>query len=492
MRSIRVSLLVYFLGLLVVALTVASVLVYRSAQRTLQEKEDATAELIRRKNNDRLHEELKRLDDRLLEQTLGLASRLQMQLNLGKLTFFARTDETIPDSVYGLGSFTASQLPAGYVNLPASLINPARVPNSVYTLGILTAALTPSGYMSMAPWLVQVQMEQEPDIERDWRVPGRRGMVQGPPPIVALPVAIDLWRSTVVDLKLNQHQLDLPHMPRPGDYYQIDIALGPNRWGKPLRSASLEQGSFPGREELSDHKSMDVDDFELTPGHWVRRARLKAPRIQGVFVATGPPRPRPRRDDRPSERPPEHRPERRPDRPPPPDRSSDYIVVQVAAEMSKIARLRDDLITDRDEELLALKAKTAEALEGMRNRLLAICSVTFAATVLGTWWLVWLGLQPLRRMSDAVSKVSPRDFRLPLGDSPLPMELRPIAERLTATLDQLKRAFAREKQSTADISHELRTPLAAMLTTIELALRKPRSPEQYREFLQDCRRSASR
>lgn len=160
--------------------------------------------------------------------------------------------------------------------------------------------------------------------------------------------------------------------------------------------------------------------------------------------------------------------------------------------MSKIARLRDDLITDRDEELLALKAKTAEALEGMRNRLLAICSVTFAATVLGTWWLVWLGLQPLRRMSDAVSKVSPRDFRLPLGDSPLPMELRPIAERLTATLDQLKRAFSREKQSTADISHELRTPLAAMLTTIELALRKSRSSEQYREFLQECRGSTSR
>src|SRR5262249_50615305 len=49
-----------------------------------------------------------------------------------------------------------------------------------------------------------------------------------------------------------------------------------------------------------------------------------------------------------------------------------------------------------------------------------------------------------------------------------------------------KRAFAREKQAAADISHELRTPLAALLTTIEVALRKPRSSEEYRDVLGDC------
>src|SRR5205085_356576 len=63
-------------------------------------------------------------------------------------------------------------------------------------------------------------------------------------------------------------------------------------------------------------------------------------------------------------------------------------------------------------------------------------------------------------------------------------------DRLSETLDLLRRAFAREKQATADISHELRTPLAALMTNIDLALRKPRPPEQYREMLQECRVSA--
>src|SRR5262249_12313312 len=78
---------------------------------------------------------------------------------------------------------------------------------------------------------------------------------------------------------------------------------------------------------------------------------------------------------------------------------------------------------------------------------------------------------------------------LQFNEPRLPAELRPIVERLTRTLQQLQRAFAREKQATADISHELRTPLAALLTTTELALRKPRTAEEYREMLEDCRLS---
>jgi heavy metal sensor kinase len=112
----------------------------------------------------------------------------------------------------------------------------------------------------------------------------------------------------------------------------------------------------------------------------------------------------------------------------------------------------------------------------------------FVAVVVGGYWLVRLGLSPLERLSDAVSRVSEKDFRLQM-DGRVPGELKPILATLTETLDQLKRAFAREKQAAADISHELRTPLAALLTTLEVALRKPRSPEEYQEILEDCRAS---
>ena len=50
---------------------------------------------------------------------------------------------------------------------------------------------------------------------------------------------------------------------------------------------------------------------------------------------------------------------------------------------------------------------------------------------IGSLLLVWLGLSPLSRLSEAVSKVSPRNFGLDVDESRLPRELRPIAGRLT-------------------------------------------------------------
>jgi heavy metal sensor kinase len=151
----------------------------------------------------------------------------------------------------------------------------------------------------------------------------------------------------------------------------------------------------------------------------------------------------------------------------------------------ELARNREEF----DKDVASLKAETQASLDALWRHLLWISLATFAATVIGGFWLIRLGLSPLHRLSDAVSRVSEKDFRLQLGDAPLPRELRPIAERLSQTLDLLQRAFAREKQAAADISHELRTPLAALLTTTEVALRKPRTPEEYRELLGDCRES---
>jgi len=110
--------------------------------------------------------------------------------------------------------------------------------------------------------------------------------------------------------------------------------------------------------------------------------------------------------------------------------------------------------------------------------------------VLCTIVSAYLELPPTVRLTVAVGRVSPRNFRLPLDPAALPRELRPIAQRLGSTLEMLERAFAREKRATADISHELRTPLAALLTTTEVALRKPRAPEEYRELLEECRGSS--
>jgi len=415
MKSIRLSLMVYFLALLAVALLAASLLVHRIADQTLQAKQEAMSQLIEKRYHERCEKETARLDADLLSQAQLLARLVQVQF-----------DRYRPD-----------------------LVQPC------FRLGVLTSSLSPNGHVLAPTWLAE----------------GERGSRWAPPSSVYLEFRHHLPLPAP---QIRLEALDLPHDIQSGEYFfQIDSPPG-----NPYRSNSLGEQKFP--LETSLFKPDDVfhwvyDDLVLEPDKPIRRVVLQASGVGQVF--------RPRH---PQPSPAEGR---------EPPRSVQVfrgptIYVHCAARTDKRDAALAQFRQERDEEIQNVKAQTNRSLHELRLWLLGISLTVFAATAAGTYGLVRLGLSPLRRLSYAVSQVSSKDFRLPLDDRPLPLELRPIVRRLATTLDQLKRAFAREKQAAADISHELRTPLAALLTTTELALRKPRSPEHYRELLGDVHASA--
>jgi heavy metal sensor kinase len=418
MRSIRVSLLVYFLGLVIVALGATSLLVYRSTQKTLRDKEDAIAGLIQAKHDERRREELVRFDDALLEKAKSVALRAQVQIQIKRLWW---------RELHSLGAIHAQAMPNAFAALP-----------SWWGLGIRVR------------------------------------------------FADALYKAHAIDIQLPKSDLELPSETGVGEYFQIDS----NYRGAPRRSHSLGEMRLPGVQDFGGRDILrgEFDDIELSPGHMVRRVRLKVASTRAINAYPESLRPPPR----PPVGPPAPRGPGNPPRGPRWSWAYPNLIlyVQYAAEPLALDETLAALRSSRDEELAALSDQSVLALGRQRNGLFAISTTTFLATILGACWLVWAGLSPLRRLSDAVSRVSEKDFRLPLGNAPMPTELRPIVDRLSETLDQLKRAFAREKQSTADISHELRTPLAAVLTILELALRKPRTSDKYREMIVDCQASA--
>src|SRR6185295_18444831 len=71
-------------------------------------------------------------------------------------------------------------------------------------------------------------------------------------------------------------------------------------------------------------------------------------------------------------------------------------------------------------------------------------------------------------------------------------ELDALAYVLNAMLTRLEMAVRTLSQFAADASHELRTPLAVIRTTAELALRRERTAESYRESLENVVAEAGR
>jgi signal transduction histidine kinase len=163
------------------------------------------------------------------------------------------------------------------------------------------------------------------------------------------------------------------------------------------------------------------------------------------------------------------------------------LYVQCARSQAAIDVVLAQFVAERDDELARLGTEIRDARTSLRLQVTMIALGAFLALAIGGPVLVSRGLRPVGKLSDAVSRVSEKDFKLPHDGTDLAVELAPIHARLTQTLDLLQRAFSREKQAVADISHELRTPIAALLATIDVSLRKQRTPEQYRSTLEECR-----
>ena len=74
MRSIRLSLMAWFVGLLALALGGLSWFVYQTSAQTLRDKKDATEGLLRAQHKERRDESEKQLNMALLDQARVLAS----------------------------------------------------------------------------------------------------------------------------------------------------------------------------------------------------------------------------------------------------------------------------------------------------------------------------------------------------------------------------------------------------------------------------------
>lgn len=102
------------------------------------------------------------------------------------------------------------------------------------------------------------------------------------------------------------------------------------------------------------------------------------------------------------------------------------------------------------------------------------------------------GIAPVQQLIRSAAAISGKNIqtRLPLPENE--DEIRQLATTINALLERIERSMRREKQFTADASHEIRTPLTGIRGTLEVLLRKPRTPEQYEEKIQTVIREVDR
>jgi signal transduction histidine kinase len=519
MRSIRRSISLYLFALMVVTLVVVGVVIDRMSVQVLEAREMDGAALIQTQYEQRCHEELQHTDDALLNQAKRLYGLIieHSRLRSVKLTdqAFATLRNSVPvavlskldplkDKDFGSRGDLSQEI--------AKLLNADEMKqfqDIILNQAVIRRREELAHFRMLndaAPLMFLNNLFAEVAWTATANAPS--ATIQDPTLFNAPSPTMDtLSRMYFNNLPFPQEYMQRISETSTGtEYHQIN-SPGP---GREWQSSSLHERKLPFDLKeidtaLHDHAKPDstvvwvfaYDNAKIAPDkEVVHRIIFRAPRL----VFNPPPRPGPAPGPPPgsppgspgagpnplqrANGPTPNRSER--DRPPP-SNLDNRLYIQCARPKAEIDAKLAAFENERDEARATLAGDVQSARKKMLLQLAVVGLIVILAIAIGGPVLVGVGLRPVGKLSDAVSRVSEKDFKLPHDGRNLAQELVPIHSRLTQTLDLLQRAFSREKKAVADISHELRTPIAALMATIDVALRKPRTPEQYRSSLEECR-----
>jgi two-component system heavy metal sensor histidine kinase CusS len=118
--------------------------------------------------------------------------------------------------------------------------------------------------------------------------------------------------------------------------------------------------------------------------------------------------------------------------------------------------------------------------------------LTMLAAIGGGYFLASRALRPVQQMTQAAKAISADRLNKRIVVVNPHDELGELGLTLNQMIERLERSFAEMRRFTADAAHELRTPLAIIRSEAEVALRLPRTSEQYCDVLESLLEDTNR
>ncbi len=145
--------------------------------------------------------------------------------------------------------------------------------------------------------------------------------------------------------------------------------------------------------------------------------------------------------------------------------------------------LAEERQTRRWVEVSLNRSRDEHVLDRFRVQSAAVLGAALClASALG-YGLARQGLQPLRRLSARVAAIDVRSLGLRLCDTGAPAEVAALSASFDTMLTTLQAAFDTLSTRSAELAHEIRTPVHVLRQQAEVALRRTRTADEYREVL---------
>jgi two-component system heavy metal sensor histidine kinase CusS len=137
-------------------------------------------------------------------------------------------------------------------------------------------------------------------------------------------------------------------------------------------------------------------------------------------------------------------------------------------------------------QLAVDQAGNVHLLAAYRKRLALVLGAGLIVCALIGYTIAARGVRPVSEIAATIQRIRSTTLNARIESTGLPAELDALVVTFNEMLDHLQDAFGRLSQFSANIAHELRTPINNLRGEAEVALSKPRTPEEYREVLASC------
>jgi two-component system heavy metal sensor histidine kinase CusS len=140
------------------------------------------------------------------------------------------------------------------------------------------------------------------------------------------------------------------------------------------------------------------------------------------------------------------------------------------------------------------QSEKIKLLSEYRKNFFIVLGVSLLVCTVVGYRIARRGIRPIQNITETTRRIRPTNLGERITSNGLPAELLTLADTFNQMLDRLEQSFNRLSRFSADIAHELRTPANNLRGSIEVALAKPRTLDQYRDVLvsnlEECGRLA--
>lgn len=151
-----------------------------------------------------------------------------------------------------------------------------------------------------------------------------------------------------------------------------------------------------------------------------------------------------------------------------------------------ISRLKIQMDDDYVVEVATNFSTIDSTLENLIYILLFIVPVILVLSIIGGYFLVYKSFLPIERLLQNLKNINASDLSKRLESKNKNDEIDLLSQEINNLLQRLEISFEKISQFSADASHELKTPLTIIRGEIEIALRKDRNQDEYKETLSNC------